>query len=47
MESEGGRGERGCGREMGNGSEGEVRIKTEVANNKGRRREGGKQGKEG
>ena len=36
---------RGCGRE--NGSDGGVRIKVEVANNRGRRMEGGKQGKEG
>ena len=50
MESEGGMGEReerGCGREMGCGSEGGVRIKAEVANNRGRRMERGKQGKEG
>ena len=37
--------ERGSGRESG--SEGGVRIKVEVANNRGRRMEGGKQGKEG
>ena len=42
---EGGREGRGCGWESG--SEGGVRIKAEVANNKGRRIEGGKQGKEG
>ena len=50
MESEGGMGERegrGYGREMGSGSDGGVRIKAEVANYRGRRREGGKQGKEG
>ena len=56
MESEGGtggkggRGERegrGCGREMECGSEGGVRIKAEVANNRGTRREGVQQGKEG
>ena len=43
-----GRGERegrpGCGRESGR--EGGVRINAEVANNRGRRMEGGKQGKE-
>ena len=38
--SEGGR---GCGKESGR----EIRIKAEVANNRGRRMEGGKQGKEG
>ena len=46
---EGGRGERegrGCGRERGSGSEAGVRITAEVANNRGRRREGGKQVKE-
>ena len=36
---------RGCGRESG--SERGVRIKVEVANNRGRQMEGGKQGKEG
>ena len=54
MESEGGsggRGERegrGCEREMGSECEGAgVKIKAEVANNRGRRWEGGKQRKEG
>ena len=42
---EGEREGRGCGRESG--SEGGVRIKVEVANNRRRRMEGGKQGKEG
>ena len=45
---EGGKGERegrGCGRESG--SEGGVRIKVEVANNRGKQVEGGKQEKEG
>ena len=43
---EGGREGRGCGRERGSGSEAGVRIKAEVANNRERRREGGKQVKE-
>ena len=49
MEGEGRRGERegtGCGRETGSGSEAGVTIKAEVANNRGRRREGGKQVRE-
>ena len=47
MESEGGMGGReqkegrGYGREMGCGSEGGVKIKAEVANNRRRRRKGG------
>ena len=42
---EGGREGRGYGWESG--SEGGIRMKAEVANNRGRRIEGGKQGKEG